>query len=153
MTAPVQSTEIRVRPARAADIPELARLAAELGYPSTENEIRARLAAIESTPGHGLWVAEATGANGKLAGFLNAYVKRAIDTDARVEIAALVVDATQRSRGVGKLLIDRAEAWARENGCCTIGLRSNVIRDRAHKFYERLGFEHYKTQKAFRKSL
>jgi len=153
MTAPVQSPQIHVRPAHAADTPELARLAGELGYPSTEEEIRARLAAIESTPAHALWVAEAAGANGKLAGFLNAYVKRAIDTDARVEIAALVVDEKQRSRGVGKLLIERAEAWARENGCRTIGLRSNVIRDRAHKFYERLGYEHYKTQKAFRKSL
>jgi hypothetical protein len=28
-----------------------------------------------------------------------------------------------------------------------------VIRDRAHKFYERQGYEHYKTQKAFRKPL
>jgi hypothetical protein len=27
-----------------------------------------------------------------------------------------------------------------------------VIRERAHRFYERNGYEHYKTQKAFRKS-
>jgi hypothetical protein len=34
-----------------------------------------------------------------------------------------------------------------------MSVRSNVIRDRAHKFYERQGYEHYKTQKAFRKPL
>jgi hypothetical protein len=28
-----------------------------------------------------------------------------------------------------------------------------VIRERAHTFYERQGYEHYKTQKAFRKPL
>ena len=32
-------------------------------------------------------------------------------------------------------------------------VRSNVMRERAHKFYERCGFEHYKTQKSFRKPL
>jgi len=34
-----------------------------------------------------------------------------------------------------------------------MSVRSNVIRDRAHKFYERQGYEHCKTQKAFRKRL
>ena len=33
------------------------------------------------------------------------------------------------------------------------GLRSNVIRERAHAFYERHGYTHVKTQKAFRKQL
>jgi hypothetical protein len=28
-----------------------------------------------------------------------------------------------------------------------------VVRERAHAFYERNGYEHYKTQKAFRKAL
>jgi GNAT superfamily N-acetyltransferase len=129
----------------------LAPLCTQLGYPSSEDEVRARLAGIEAAPEHALWVAEA--AEGKLAGFLNAFVMRNIDTDTRAEIAALVIDDAHRSRGVGKLLIERAEAWARENGCKTIGLRSNVIRERAHVFYERLGYEHYKTQKAFRKTL
>ena len=88
-----------------------------------------------------------------MAGFLNAFVMRTIDSDVRVEIAALVVDDAQRSRGVGALLIEQVEAWGREHGCKTIGLRSNVILDRAHKFYERLGYVHYKTQKSFRKTL
>jgi GNAT superfamily N-acetyltransferase len=122
-----------------------------LGYPSSEDEIRERLAGIEAAPEHALFVAES--ADGKLAGFLNVYVMRTIDSDARTEIAALVVDDAHRSLGVGKVLIEQAEAWARENGCAAIGLRSNVIRERAHRFYERLGYEHYKTQKTFRKTL
>ena len=146
-----RAATIVVRRARAADIKQLAPLCEQLGYPSSVAEVRARLALIESAPKHILWVADA--GKGKLAGFLNAFVMRTIDTDARVEVAALVVDDAQRSRGVGKLLIEQVESWARENGCKTIGLRSNVIRERAHKFYERLGYVHYKTQKSFRKAL
>jgi GNAT superfamily N-acetyltransferase len=146
-----RAAEIVVRRARASDIAQLTALCGQLGYPSSEEEVRGRLAGIEAAPQHALWVAE-TG-DGRLAGFLNAFVMRTIDTDARVEIAALVVDDAQRSRGVGPLLIEQAEAFGRENGCKTIGLRSNVIRERAHKFYERLGYVHYKTQKSFRKAL
>ena len=151
MTSAVQAAEIRVRRARASDVAQLAPLCGQLGYPSSEEEVRGRLAGIEAAPLHELWVAETS--DGKLAGFLNAFVMRTIDTDARVEVAALVVDDAQRSLGVGALLIAQAEAWGREHGCKTIGLRSNVIRDRAHKFYVRLGYVHYKTQKAFRKTL
>jgi GNAT superfamily N-acetyltransferase len=146
-----RASEIRVRPARDSDIAQLAPLCEQLGYPSSEDEVRGRLLGIDATPQHALWVAETS--DGRLAGFLNAFVMRTIDTDARVEVAALVVDDAQRSRGVGKLLIEQVESWARENGCKAIGLRSNVIRDRAHKFYERLGYVHYKTQKSFRKAL
>jgi hypothetical protein len=34
-----------------------------------------------------------------------------------------------------------------------MSVRSNVLRERAHNFYLRAGYEHYKTQKAFRKPL
>jgi len=142
---------IRVRRARSSDISQLALLAGQLGYPSSEDEIRGRLAGIEAAPEHALFIAES--ADGTLAGFLNVFVMRTIDSDARTEIAALVVDDAHRSLGIGKVLIEQAEAWARENGCAAIGLRSNVIRERAHRFYERLGYEHYKTQKTFRKTL
>ncbi|MGA8073048.1 MAG: GNAT family N-acetyltransferase [Candidatus Acidiferrales bacterium] len=151
MAGTARTARIRVRRAISSDISQLAQLAGQLGYPSSEDEIRARLAGIEAAPEHALFVAET--ADGKLAGFLNVYVMRTIDSDARTEIAALVVDDAHRSLGVGKVLIEQAEAWARENGCRAIGLRSNVIRERAHRFYERLGYEHYKTQKAFRKTL
>jgi GNAT superfamily N-acetyltransferase len=50
-------------------------------------------------------------------------------------------------------LLARAERWARERGCREIGLRSNVIRDRAHAFYEGHRYRHVKTQKSFRKDL
>ena len=68
-----------------------------------------------------------------------------------MEISGLVVDEQVRSQGIGEKLLDRAEQWAREKGCRTVGLRCNVIRDRAHAFYQRHGYQHTKTQKSFRK--
>ncbi len=115
MAGTARAGGIRVRRARSSDISQLALLAGQLGYPSSEDEIRERLAGIEAAPEHALFVAES--ADGKLAGFLNVYVMRTIDSDARTEIAALVVDDAHRSLGVGKVLIEQAEAWARENGC------------------------------------
>jgi len=68
-------------------------------------------------------------------------------------VNGLIVAEGQRSAGAGAKLLDAAEEWARRHGCQGMNVRSNVIRERAHKFYERQGYEHYKTQKAFRKGL
>ncbi|MGC4090645.1 MAG: GNAT family N-acetyltransferase [Polyangiaceae bacterium] len=51
----------------------------------------------------------------------------------------LVTDEAQRSRGVGKALLDRCEVIAREAGCEALVLDSGVQRDQAHKFYFREG--------------
>jgi ribosomal protein S18 acetylase RimI-like enzyme len=51
----------------------------------------------------------------------------------------LVTDAAQRSRGVGKALLDHCERVARELGCEYLVLDSGVQRDQAHKFYFREG--------------
>ncbi|MFZ0635650.1 MAG: GNAT family N-acetyltransferase [Candidatus Acidiferrales bacterium] len=151
MASSASSPAIHVRPARRSDVPRLTSLCGQLGYPSTEHQVAARLAAIESMPEHALFVADAS--NGMLAGFLDIFVMRTIESDARAEIAGLVVDETYRSQGVGQLLIDSAEAWAREHGCTAVSLRTNVIRERAHAFYEREGYKHIKTQKSYRKPL
>jgi len=58
-----------------------------------------------------------------------------------------------KRRGRERRLLAAAEEWARKHGCKGMSVRSNVIRERAHKFYERNGYEHYKTQKSFRKPL
>jgi GNAT superfamily N-acetyltransferase len=46
-----------------------------------------------------------------------------------------------------------AEQWARKHGCGAVRLHSNVLRPRAHAFYEGLGYRVTKLQKAFRKYL
>jgi ribosomal protein S18 acetylase RimI-like enzyme len=78
---------------------------------------------------------------------------RTIASNPRVEIGGLVVDESCRSQGVGRLLMARVEEWARSNGFTEARLRSNVIRESAHLFYENLGYRVNKTQKSFLKTL
>lgn len=146
------ASAIIVRPARESDAARLAELAGQLTYPSTTEQILGRLEGMSASADHAVIVAEES-SGGRVTGFCGVFVNRMVEADARVEISGLVVDEAVRSRGVGKLLLDRAEEWAREKGCRSIGLRSNVIRDRAHAFYERHGYRVIKTQKSFRKDL
>jgi GNAT superfamily N-acetyltransferase len=69
------------------------------------------------------------------------------------EIEGLVVDEQTRSTGIGARLLDAVEAWARRQECDTMRVRSNVIRERAHAFYERHGYAKVKAQFAMRKTL
>lgn len=56
-------------------------------------------------------------------------------------IEVLVVDESLRSIGIGKQLTEKAIEIARSRGCKKIELDSAFHRERAHTFYERLGFE------------
>lgn len=151
MSTAAQPFAGEVRLARTDDYPRMAELAGQLGYPSNADDIGRRLAGLITTGEHVVFVAQL--ADGTIAGWIGAFVYRCVEADARVEISGLVVDERFRSQSVGRLLLDRAEAWARQKGFSATGLRSNVIRERAHAFYERQGYEHTKTQKSFRKKL
>jgi len=88
-----------------------------------------------------------------VVGWAHVSVNYLIEVGTRAELNGLIVAEGQRSLGAGARLLEAVEDWARKRGCPSMSVRSNVIRERAHKFYERQGYEHYKTQKAFRKSL
>jgi ribosomal protein S18 acetylase RimI-like enzyme len=143
--------KIEVRLATPGDVTAIARLAGELGYPSTAEQVRDRLAAIEKDPRHATFVAIFTG--NEVIGWIHLSENHSPASDPRAEITNLVVDSRFRSVGAGRLLVERGEQWARERGLGVIGLHSNVIRERAHAFYLRLGYTITKSQKVFRKTL
>jgi GNAT superfamily N-acetyltransferase len=151
MSAPSTAFAGKIRAPRESDYARIADLAGQLSYPATAEEIARRLDGTRTSPDHAVFVAELE--NGEIAGWIAAFVYRTVEADARAEISGFVVDERYRSRRVGERLLARSEEWARERGCATIGLRSNVLRDRAHAFYERHGYRHLKTQKSFRKQL
>ena len=134
------------------DAEALAALAGQLGYPSTPAEIEARLRLLHAHPDlHAVYVAEDPG--GAVAGWLHVFVSAHLESDAFAEVGGLVVDERQRGGGVGEALVRQAEAWARERGLGQPRVRSNVVRERAHRFYERQGFERLKDQVVFQKRL
>jgi GNAT superfamily N-acetyltransferase len=58
----------------------------------------------------------------------------------RLYVDDLVVDAAQRSKGVGKALIEWLEEHARTLSCTVLALDSGLQRANAHRFYFREGF-------------
>jgi GNAT superfamily N-acetyltransferase len=164
--AAAAAERVTVRPAQPDDAAALAQLSGELGYPAAREQVERRLTGILSSPGHAIFVADACAAAGcgcdaareesrvnpELAGFVHVFIERTLESEPAVEVGGLVVGEGWRGAGIGRRLMERAECWARESGCATITVRSNVVRERAHAFYERLGYKLVKTQRVFRKA-
>ncbi len=128
------------------DAEALAPLLDQLGYPAAVEEIRARLAALNGDS----QVLVAAGELG-LSGFVAVAVTRDFIVGTRGMILGLVVADGSRSAGVGAELLAAAEDWVFERGAAVVGVRSNVIRERAHRFYQRNGYRRVKSQHIFEK--
>ncbi len=126
-------------------------LAGQLGYPTSKRQMEARLREVLKTKDAACFVAE-TKEEGVIA-WIHVSVTSLLEVERRAEVNGLVVDERVRSRGAGWMLLEAAEKWARKRKCQGMSVRSNVLRERAHGFYLGHGYEHYKTQKAFRKTL
>jgi GNAT superfamily N-acetyltransferase len=146
-----KNKELKIRRAKSADSARIAVLSGQLGYPATAAQMRARLLGIKPASQHAVFVADSS--EDGVIGWVHVSRQPLLEVEIRGEVNGLVVAEGQRSLGAGAQLLAAAEDWARKHGCKGMSVRSNVIRERAHQFYERHGYEHYKTQKSFRKPL
>jgi GNAT superfamily N-acetyltransferase len=144
------TTRPAVRAARPEDAPELARLSTQLGYPMTASDAERQLASIAGHPDHALLVAASPDA---LAGWMQVSLTRIFESPVTAEIAGLVVDEARRGSGIGASLVAAAADWARARGCRALRVRTNVIRERALRFYEREGFGRVKQQNVLERPL
>jgi GNAT superfamily N-acetyltransferase len=148
---PSTSNANTVRPARQADCSRIAELADQLGYQCTPEEIAGRLRDMQDSNQYAVFVVELSG--GQIVGWIGAYLFRSVETGSWAEINGFIVDHQMRSLGIGRVLLDAVEKWARSIGSHTIAVRSNINRDRAHRFYEDNNYAYTKTQKEFHKKL
>lgn len=134
------------------DIPAVTDLVSQLGYPSSEASVRERFKGICNSSDYAMFVARSE--TGRVIGFIQVNVETmSIATDEKTEVAALVIDAKERSRGVGADLLRRAEEWSQSKGIQLMRLRSNLKRVDAHRFYERNGYRIDKTSYVFTKAI
>ena len=127
-----------IRPAEQRDASALAELMTQLGYRTTSDEMRARLRSILSHRDFATFVAveedEVCGMIG-----LSASVGYEHD-DPTGKIMALVVDEGMRGRGIGRNLLAAAEDYFARAKIVRVVLTSRFTRERAHAFYESLGY-------------
>ena len=150
MEAAIDEAEILIRPWREKDLPQLALLSGELGYPATAAQVARRLSQIGAA---GMILVAADSNSDLPLGWIELQVVTHVTSDPHLEICGLVVGAGARSRGIGSLLVAAAEKTAREKNIPCLRVRSNIVRNRAHSFYERLGFANVKTSKVFEKAI
>lgn len=149
MQSPSNELGTSVREALASDAPRIAALAVQLGYEVPVGHVeqfllhgsenRVVLVAIVPRVGVVGWVAVAE--------------RHALLSSRRADIEGLVVEDEYRGNRIGEMLVEAAETWARRRGCTALRLLSNVVRERAHEFYRRLGYDVLKTEYVFQKPL
>lgn len=139
-----------IRQAKKEDYSEITNLTNELGYPSSEEKVQEILDMVLTHNDHQLFVAEV---DGVLVAYIHLVCTIRISSEPFVEIVAFVVHSNYRKMGIGKSLIKETENWAAEKGYRFIRIRSNIIRQEAHKFFNQRGFNNLKTQEVFLKEI
>ena len=130
------------------DLEPLKQLLLELGYPVEFDDLRKNIDTINRNGGE-IIVAEK---DKKVVGSVCVVLDARLAEGLYAEIVSLVVSEQERGQGVGKMLVQQAEAWAGRH-VQKIRVRANEIRHQAHAFYKGRGFQELKTQKIFAKRL
>jgi GNAT superfamily N-acetyltransferase len=133
-----------------ADLSTVRDLSTQLGYPTDDDALARRFARIDGAPDEALFVADD---GGRVLGWIHVHPRWLLESEPYAEIGGLVVDESARRRGVGRALVSRVEAWAKERGFQRMRVRSNVMRVASHALYASLGYERIKTQHTYERVL
>jgi GNAT superfamily N-acetyltransferase len=134
-----------------ADAAAIASLSAELGYPVEPADILTRLDALVGATDQVVLVA--TAPDQTVVGWIHGAEHLLLEAGSRCEILGLVVSSGHRRGGIGRRLLAAVEAWAHCRGLPEVSVRSNVLRETSHPFYEKHGYRRVKTQHAYRKAI
>lgn len=135
---------LTIREATCADVPAISALLADdgLGRGRERPGDPAYLDAFDrmsAQPGNACLVAEE---GGTVVGCLQVTVIHGLSRlgMSRAQIEGVRIAASHRGRGIGERLIEAAIARARADGCGLVQLTTDLAREDALRFYERLGF-------------
>ena len=140
---PASPPKPEVRAAKAADVPALVELITSLGAKVEEKGVRKRLAALAKSAAPPL-----VATLGKaVVGVAGLHVMPTLHREKPVgRINVLVIAKDHRGAGLGRLLVETAEARLRAAGCELIEITSNDSLTKAHDFYRHLGYQRTSTR-------
>jgi GNAT superfamily N-acetyltransferase len=137
-----------VRDARPLDVERLVELIEELGHEIDGKAVRRNLAALKKS-GETPLVATL---DKRVVGLCGVGHRTVIHRPAPLgRITALVVAREAQGHGIGRMLVEAAEARLKTAGCQIVEVTSNDRRASAHAFYRHLGYE--RTSMRFMKTL
>ena len=142
--------DITIREAKVSDSRAIAELARTgLGYDCDDELVKQRVAGLKENF-DAAFVAET---EGKVIGFIQIVKYEPLYFEDMVNIMGLAVSEEYRRKGIGSMLLKRAEEWAREHNIRCIRLNSGGQRTWAHEFYRNAGFDNEKMQIRFIKNM
>ncbi|WP_295890685.1 GNAT family N-acetyltransferase [uncultured Vibrio sp.] len=135
--------EYIIRFASESDAAGINKVSEHLGYSQlSSTESTTKLQELLNSPQDQVFVAEW---QGRIIGWLHLFYARRLASDNFFEIGGLVVSPDSRGYGIGRALVQYAQA---EN-LGKFRVRCNEKRLDAHKFYESIGFDSSKVQRVF----
>ncbi len=136
----MSASEVIIRDAVFDDIPGMASLVTELGYQTTVDEMKSRYALIAQHPDYKTIIAVENNAVVGMAGLCKGLFYEM--NGMYMRILVFVVRRDKQKQGIGKLLLQASENWAREHELKTILLNSGNRDERtdAHAFYKNMGY-------------
>lgn len=146
---PLPDPDLHVREALPGDAARICALAHQLGYDVPE-AYAARMLATRGAE-HEIFAAVLPRVG--VVGWIEVRAEAHLLQSHCVLVDGLVVEDEYRSTGIGAALLESAERWARAVGARAVRVRSNVLRERAHGFYEGNGYVRAKSQHLFEKRL
>ncbi len=140
--------QINVRQIKITDYYDIYFLNQELGYFYPMEKVKERIAYITENTKDIILVAEQ---DGEVIGYIHGSLYELLYFDSLINILGFVVKEKYRNKGVGSLLLNSLERWAKENGYSGVRLVSGSERLDAHRFYQKRGYVYIKDQKNFSK--
>ena len=107
--------------------------------PFTHDEARAFFESVEASVGAGTRLLLAAFLDDQVVGTVQVTAAWPPNQPHRADVAKLLVRRSARNRGIGRLLMEQAEAQAREQGW-TLLVLDTVTGDPAERLYERMGW-------------
>ena len=146
MNAPDRALQIVVREAGDDDLPAVLALYAQpeldAGAALSIEEAQEVFDRMRAYPDYRLYVAEVSG---RVVGTYTLAVMQGLNHQGATSglVEAVAVDPVWQGRGIGAAMMMQAREHCRRRGCYKMALSSNLRRERAHAFYEGLGFERH----------
>jgi GNAT superfamily N-acetyltransferase len=131
--------KITVRPADAEDAAAIAACLAPLGYSTSTTLVAEKLSALMHSSSDTVLVAEDP--NIGIVGVVSVHLVPLFHAAGNLaRLTALAVAAGHQRKGVGRALVEAAEAFAWQRDCGRVEVTSGDHREDAHTFYRALGY-------------
>lgn len=137
-------TNTKIRKAIATDLPAVLKLYAQKDMDNGDvlsvEKAEVAFSKFGLYPNYSLFVAEIAG---KVVGTFELLIMDNLAHKGKPSgvVEDVAVESEFQSQGIGRQMMEYAIEVCRENGCYKMTLSSNLKRERAHQFYENLGFK------------